>query len=112
MSEFKTPKEESSLEVAYRKECANREELKQAYWKLESRLHAAEGRLARYWTAIREAMNELGVPQPSYPAPVANAYKLLKAALSERAEIKPICTAVECYCGKHNQFSQDPKGDK
>jgi hypothetical protein len=31
--------------------------------------------------AIREAMNNLGVPQPGYPAPVAVAYDILEKAL-------------------------------
>lgn len=30
-------------------------------------------------TAIRAALNELGVPQPGYPAPVANAVAILRA---------------------------------
>lgn len=32
--------------------------------------------------AIEAALNELGVPQPGYPAPVANAVATLKAAIS------------------------------
>lgn len=31
---------------------------------------------------IRSALNELGVPQPGYPAPVANAVKILTEALT------------------------------
>jgi hypothetical protein len=31
--------------------------------------------------AIRNAMNELGVPQPDYPAPISNAYNILAEAL-------------------------------
>ena len=31
--------------------------------------------------AIKEAMAELGVPNKNYPAPVSNAYGILKAAL-------------------------------
>jgi hypothetical protein len=38
--------------------------------------------LMRYGNAIREAINELGVPQPEYPAPVANAYEILNKAIS------------------------------
>lgn len=30
---------------------------------------------------MRKAMNELGVPQPGYIAPVANAYNILNEAL-------------------------------
>jgi hypothetical protein len=39
------------------------------------KLKVAEG-------AMHNAMNELGVPGDGYPAPVANAYDLLKAALA------------------------------
>lgn len=35
--------------------------------------------------AIHAALNELGVPQPGYPAPVANAVEILRAALSSEA---------------------------
>ena len=38
----------------------------------------------RVWqleTAMQSAMKELGVPQPDYPAPVTNAYELLKMNL-------------------------------
>ena len=38
--------------------------------------------LAQAREAIREAMNNLGVPQPGYPAPVAEAYWILDAALA------------------------------
>lgn len=33
--------------------------------------------------AIRKALNELGVPTPDYPAPVANAVEILKKALKD-----------------------------
>jgi hypothetical protein len=32
--------------------------------------------------ALREIKSELGVPQPEYPAPVANAFKIADEALS------------------------------
>jgi hypothetical protein len=32
-------------------------------------------------SAIYQAMNELGIPQPGYPAPVANAYNILWQAV-------------------------------
>lgn len=35
----------------------------------------------RHVAAMRAALNELGVPQPGYPAPVVNAVNLLGAAL-------------------------------
>lgn len=33
--------------------------------------------------AIQRALNELGVPQPGYPQPVANAVEILSAALTK-----------------------------
>ena len=45
-------------------------------------------RLGRDWHRQREAliqvMNELGVPQPGHPMPVANAYEVAQAALKEK----------------------------
>ncbi len=38
--------------------------------------------------ALREALNELGVPTDDYPAPVGNAVTILRAALTP-AEPKP-----------------------
>ena len=35
--------------------------------------------------AIDKALHELGVPQPGYPAPVANAYDILRVALDKYA---------------------------
>lgn len=37
--------------------------------------------LKKYRDALRTIMNELGVPQPRYPQPVANAYEIAKEAL-------------------------------
>ena len=37
----------------------------------------------RLRSAIDAALHELGVPQPRYPAPVANAVDILRAALEE-----------------------------
>ena len=39
----------------------------------------------RYRIDFRNIMNELGVPQPDYPAPVSNAYKIAEEALSSEA---------------------------
>lgn len=39
-------------------------------------------RLSAANRAIREMMNELGVPQPGYPAPIANAYRIGEKALA------------------------------
>lgn len=39
--------------------------------------------LVRTRACIRHALNELGVPGPDYPAPVANAVAILEAALVE-----------------------------
>jgi hypothetical protein len=38
----------------------------------------------RYKAALEEIRNELGVPQPGYPAPVANAAHIARAALAPR----------------------------
>jgi hypothetical protein len=48
---------------------------------LERRLHlAVEG--------LNRAANELGVPQPGYPAPVANAAEILRTVLRQIKEAK------------------------
>lgn len=39
--------------------------------------------IARLRHAIRCALDELGVPGPSYPAPVATAVSILRAALND-----------------------------
>jgi len=38
-------------------------------------------RVAELEDAIAAAMNELGIPQDDYPAPVANAYEVLRVVL-------------------------------
>ena len=43
---------------------------------------AAESRLAEAEAALREIRDELGVPQPGYPAPVANAARIADAFLA------------------------------
>ena len=45
-------------------------------------LRAAESRAARLLTAMKEIRDELGVPQPGYPAPVANAARIAGAAIA------------------------------
>ena len=45
-------------------------------------LRAAESRAARLLTAMKEIRDELGVPQPGYPAPVANAARIARAAIA------------------------------
>ena len=47
----------------------------------EDRLRVIEQR-DRLAEALREIKNELGVPQPEYPAPVANAVKIADVALA------------------------------
>ena len=47
------------------------------------------GELADLRTAIRAALCELGEPQPGYPAPVANAVEILRAALQDVRERFP-----------------------
>lgn len=42
--------------------------------------------LRRYRYALDCIMHELGVPQPGYPAPVANAYEIAADALSGKEE--------------------------
>lgn len=42
--------------------------------------------LKRYRHALDRIMHELGVPQPGYPAPVANAYEIASDALSGKEE--------------------------
>jgi hypothetical protein len=46
----------------------------------ESAPEAANRILQRYATAMDEALHELGVPGPGYPAPVANAVAILRGA--------------------------------
>lgn len=41
--------------------------------------------LNTYRVTLRQIMDELGVPDASYPAPVANAYGLAKCALEDAA---------------------------
>lgn len=41
---------------------------------------------ARLGAALREIVNELGVPQPGYPMPVANAAEIARAALAPPKE--------------------------
>ena len=38
--------------------------------------------LKNYRTAMKAALKELGVPEPDYPAPVANAHNILRLALN------------------------------
>ena len=37
-------------------------------------------------SAVKAALDELGVPGPDYPAPVANAVEILRAALTEQED--------------------------
>lgn len=53
--------------------------------RLASALRALHADRARVGEAIEHALNELGVPQPGYPQPVANAVDILRAALAARA---------------------------
>ncbi len=48
--------------------------------------------------AVRMALSELGVPQPGYPAPVAEAVKILRLAQEERDDI--YCEVGDGDCGK------------
>jgi uncharacterized protein (DUF3084 family) len=51
-------------------------------WSSNAELTEQRDRLAE---ALRSIKNELGVPQPEYPAPVANAVKIADAALQSLA---------------------------
>lgn len=46
-------------------------------------LEKAVGKVGRAREALTKAGNELGVPQPGYPAPVANAAEIISACLKE-----------------------------
>jgi hypothetical protein len=48
---------------------------------LERELTAVTEQRDRLAEALRKIKNELGVPQPEYPAPVANAVKIATTAL-------------------------------
>ena len=52
---------------------------------LEQKLQEAEVELERLREALHAIQHELGVPDVSYPAPVANAYMIAGAALGEEA---------------------------
>ncbi len=58
---------------------------------------------------MRRAMNELGVPQPDYPAPVANAYDHLAQALEQWGIVDGLavhaddCTKDPCKCTEPNE---------
>jgi hypothetical protein len=47
---------------------------------LESKLKAAR-------EALDGIMHEIGIPQPGYPAPIANAYQIAKQALAAMEEV-------------------------
>ena len=49
---------------------------------IEQMLYEAREERDRLAEALREIKNELGVPQPEYPAPVANAVKIADVALA------------------------------
>jgi hypothetical protein len=52
--------------------------------------------------AMQKAMDNLGVPQPEYPAPVAEAYRLLAEGLNEITSLHELCVeAVEKAYSDH-----------
>lgn len=56
----------------------------------EQRYEQQAEQVSRLRTALTAALNELGVPGPGYPAPVANAVEILRAALADSPrEAKP-----------------------
>lgn len=60
-------------------------ELEEHVCRYEKRNIELVGQTDRLREALEAAANELGVPQPGYPAPVANAAEILRAAL----DVKP-----------------------
>ena len=58
-----------------------RDEAREIAAKYEDRYFEAREQRDRLAEALRSIKNELGVPQPEYPAPVANAVKIADAAL-------------------------------
>lgn len=60
-------------------------------------LRRSEARVQVLEEALRVALDELGVPGVGYPAPVANAHKILSAALA--GVPVPVETPGGCYCG-------------
>lgn len=51
---------------------------------------------------IRCALNELGVPTPNYPAPVANAVEALTAVLDDVGIVDGIAVHADDCPGAHN----------
>jgi len=54
--------------------------MKQQLDQADEEIKRREEKILRLERAIRKALDELGVPQPGYPAPVANAHAILTAA--------------------------------
>jgi hypothetical protein len=66
-----TPRMNWQLDQCYKEGC-----------KLERELAAVTEQRDMLAEALREIKNELGVPQPEYPAPVANAVNIAERALA------------------------------
>ncbi len=64
---------------------------------------------------IRRALNELGVPGPGYPQPVANAVEILQGALNgESVDVSNLGgkSAPEHKCSENNEPYGDEGGHK
>jgi hypothetical protein len=57
-------------------------ELEKAAERAEAFAFERNKRVAELERALRQIMNELGVPNSGYPAPVANAYEIAERAFS------------------------------
>ncbi len=57
--------------------------------------------------SIRMALDELGEPQPGYPAPVANAVDILRDALANNASGCLVCSNVRIELGGHPDSKLD-----
>ena len=51
-------------------------------WRMSSVCRELAEQRDRLAEALREIKSELGVPQPEYPAPVANAFKIAEQSLA------------------------------
>lgn len=105
-------------------------DLLQSHYSLCCKIAALEGELAKkdlqYNEALKAgqelnrrittALNELGVPQPGYPAPVANAVDILTNGLKRKPVCHPWCRDhtdhVLCVCAGTGriQIGESPEG--
>ncbi len=60
-----------------------REELIQMLEECQTEHHKRNLEVQRLQKAFENIMNELGVPDCAYPAPISNAYEIAKSAIEE-----------------------------